>query len=842
MKNSSLLFFYIAIFTPNISYSVSNTNINIASFSKINTTPYIGASVYKFVDGKIDTENNTALTSTPLSIKHSDKTKLNIVFKYDIPQSINKIRIYQIESTNRNYATSYNITNGETKNKDTTIATENNATPYKWYEYNFSPPISTNTISFDTLKLSNHKGPSYGGPLISEFEIYTDKYIASQPDDFPQNNGGVFLKADKKQSTPLPSNIKLRKPWEEQFQKGIFSSIWRFDENKKHNSLNDSHYIKTLKDLDITRLWLYLSLYRDSLSKDIITPPIKYPLINKYKEKDKNKIRAVAFKNNYLPYINTPILSNLIEELHTNNIGIIANESLMPVQKQGWAFPRIYDPTHYPCLLTSTTLHNIALDYYDSILKYNFDGITIGGDEFFFYGHKPHTKTESLFCDTHAQTSCNSSCVEKFQHELIEKNTSDLAKFKIFEYNQLAGLFKKLSNKAKSKNIISTSLLLTGNHNRQAYGIANDIIGHNSGLDEMTIDPYWSHNNYLDTSYFAIETKKILAATPSRKAHITLQATPDFNAKPFEDDIMIYGPAIASIMHGISGVNFYKIDYLLNKELKTKTYTRISQLFNFIRFLESNDFLTYETPKHMALLYSRASEDWWLLNKGKESANYPVLFQNAILQSLIKHSIPFDIFYLDQAESIPDLTEYDVTLLPYPYSVGLPVTKKLKNAKNIIALQVYGEVNETNLQYKAVPLNNMHRYNIDFNNTNYHDLSKFVIEKLSIIVNNKPTPFITNSSSDTECSLRKKGYDHLIYCINWGHDTAEINLKIDTIESQYKIWEIDTNVIYPMKLENNDSFTKSQLQNFNISLPARSFKAYLIDEIEQSKKHKWVNL
>ena len=840
MKLLSLLFFHIAIFTPKISYSESSNNINIATFSKIYTTPYIGASVYKFTDGKIDTENNTALTTTPLSIKHSVKTNLKIAFKYDTPQSINKIRIYQIESTNRNYATSYNITNADTKNK--VIATEYNATPYKWYEYNFSPPISTKTIGIETLKLSSHKGPSYGGPLISEFEIYTDKYNVSQSDNLPPKHDDIFLKADEKESILLPKKIKLRKPWKEQFQKGIFSSIWRFDENKTHKKLNDSQYIKTLKDLDITRLWLYLSLYRDNFSKDIITPPFKYPLISNHKEQDANKIRAVAFKNDYLSYINTPILNNLIQELHTNNIGIIANESLIPVQKHGWNFPKIYDPTHYPCLLTSTILHKIALDYYDSILKYHFDGITIGGDEFFFYGHKPHAKTESLFCKDNAETSCNSSCVENFQDKLIEKNTPALAEFKLFEYNQLAGLFKKLSNKAKSKNIISTSLLLTGNHNRQAYGIANDIIGHDSGLDEMSIDPYWSHNNYLDTSYFALETKKILAATPSRKAHITLQATPNFNDKPFEDDIMLYGPAIASIMHGISGVNFYKIDYLLNKGLKTKTYTRISQLFNFIRFIESNGFLTYETPKHIALLYSRASEDWWLLNKDKESANYPVIFQNAILQSLIKHSIPFDVFYLDQAESIPDLTEYDVTLLPYPYSVGLPVTKKLKRSNNIIALQLYGEVNESNLQYKAEPLNNMYRYNIDFNNTNYHELSNFIIEKLSIVDNNKPAPFISNSTSDTECSIRKKGYDHLIYCINWGHDSAEINLKIEAIESQYNIWKIDTTTIHPMKSVKNDLFTKSQLKNFNIILPARSFRAYLIDEIKLSKKHKWVNL
>ena len=53
---------------------------------------------------------------------------------------------------------------------------------------------------------------------------------------------------------------------------------------------------------------------------------------------------------------------------------------------------------------------------------------------------------------------------------------------------------------------------------------------------------------------------------------------------------------------------------------------------------------------------------------------------------------------------------------------------------------------------------------------------------------------------------------------------------------------MDENEVTPLKIKNNDLLTKSQLQNFNISLPAKSFKSYLIDEINHSNKHTWVNL
>jgi len=818
----------------------NNKEINIAPIADIYTTPYIGASTYKYVDGNVDAENTKALITTPLPIKHSNTIKLQLKFSFNSPYSINRIRIYQSKSVNRNYATSYSIAynsiKDNNKTKITTAATENHATPYKWFDYTFSPPLITNTIHITPNILSTNKGPSYGGPVFSEIEIYTENQHTNSS-AHTNKTPLKTLSTSTNESIAIPQNIQLNTPWREQFQKGIFSSIWYFDDLENRNQ--PSKYLSILNDLGVSRIWLYLNFYKNK--KNTISPPHVFSKIYTHNKNQINTL-AIPIKNQYVPYINSPIINTVIDRLHKNNIGVIANEPFLPIKHKSWGFPKVFDPDHYPCLLTSTALHDISTNYYNTLMQKSFDGISIGGDEFFFYGHKPHSKTQSLFCEKAQQSNCDSSFYDSFYSNYPLKNQLNKINIKTHEYTLLAKLFYNLAIQAKAKGLITTSLLLTGNYNRTSYGIAYDIIGHKANLNEMSIDPYWSQQNYLDTSYFSIETKKILAALPNRKGHITLQTTPNFNSKPFDDDIMIYGPAIASIMNGISGINFYKIDHLFEKKIKSPTYHRVKNIFNLIQFLEKNGFTSYKTPKHIALLYSRSSEDQWQTNAHKKQKNHAVLFQNAIIQSLIKKSIPFEIFYLDQKSTIPDLSEYDLALIPLNYHINKKALPKLKMAKKILT---FSPANPTqnketfNADTSLKKLNNTKKYEINLNNLNHRTLSNLVYDKI-MSINKNDSPLSTKSAGDIECSLLNKNYDFLIYCINWNNKETEITLNINIPEGDYNIWKFDTSSLSPILFNQNSIVTAEQLNNFNIVLPGQSFRIYLLDETKISGKHNWI--
>ncbi|MDH5571489.1 MAG: discoidin domain-containing protein [Gammaproteobacteria bacterium] len=819
---------------------MSRADINIAEHSSIYSSPYIGASLQYLVDGKIDDEEainrNNHLTSTPLTIQHSSKIKLGLQFRFDAAQTINKIRLYQVNTKNRNYAKAYSITYLDPINTNNIkqAVDERNGKTHAWFEYRFTPPIHTKEIHFTTTTLSDNKGPSYGGPGISEFEIYANEYQQDTHEPALNNSDAIpFLKPDLNKSINIAENIRIDTPWRQRFQKGLFASSWFF-ENKKLEK-----YIPLLKTLDVTRLWLYPGLYKEHDDKNITFPASKvYKAAKNISHKTLQKdIRVVPFKNPYIPYLNTNFFATFINQLHDNNIGIIANEPFIPFGTTGWDFPRVFSPDNFPCILTSPLLHNIAEDYYDAILQTGIDGISIGGDEFFFYGHKAHDVTHSKFCDQPGISSdCNSSCFYN-QKNAIEAQTTQ----KEDEYQQLSNLMRRLSSNIKQQGKISTSLFLTGSYNRPAYGIAQDIIGHHAGLDEITIDPYWSHNNYLTTTYFSAEIKKTLAATPQRTAHITLQSTPFFDSKPFEDDIMIYGPAIAAIMHGASGINIYKIDHMLNKGLLTPTYHRVRKLFNFINFLEVNGFLEFKIQKNIALLYSRSSEDNWQLEHKQDSsqAAEATLLQNAIIEILIKNSIPFDIYYLEQPESIPDLNNYNLTLLPLPHSIDQASLDKLKLTKKILAYQAKNESdmsNNINNNWIA-ELANIQKYDIALNKTNYQEITVNLINKITSYT--KPHTSLTiNNSNNTECSALEKNHDLLVYCINWSDLDENIVFNMGINESNYDIWSINpdhisfANIQKPLIPINHES-------GFKIKINAKSFQTYYFDEKPQSGKHNW---
>ena len=843
----------IVLVFSSIVFSMANTqenaDINIAPFSKIYTTPYIGFSTYKYVDGEIDTpQQGNILRTTPLPIKHSSKINLELEFRFNSPQLINRIRIYQANAINRNYASSYTISYKKSLNdtKQLTVTTESNAKPYKWFEYTFSPAILSNSIYIKPNTLSTNKGPSYGGPLFSEIEIYAETYSQNRTQSLTGNNNEIkhTLTVDKSKSIRLPADLSIKKPWNEQFQKGLFSSIWYFEKDESNNTIKDPRYLSILKDLGITRVWLYLNLYRNSNEAIFPQNMLPHPDSQPPLENKNQKIPVLPFKNDYMPYINSTVVDNLINRLHSNNIGVIANEPFLPVKNKSWGFPRVFEPENFPCLLTSSALHDIAVNYYDTLLSKPFDGISVGGDEFFFYGHKAHDMTNSLFCKQSKLKDCNSSFNDSFKRRFPLKSQLSHINIKTHEYELLADLFARLSRKIKAKGAISSSLFFTGNHNRPGFGVAHDIIGHQSDLDEMTVDPYWSHNNYLDTSYFSIETKKILAATPTRNAHITLQATPDFTSEEFQDDIMIYGPAVASIMNGISGINYYKIDYLLKKGLKSKSYTRVKKIFNLARFLEENDFLSYTSPRHIALLYSRSAEDEWQLNNKHNQPYHAALFQNAIIQSLIKQSIPFDIFYLDQASTIPDLSQYDLTLIPLNHSINKLALPKLGTAKNILAFQskhINQNEKSSDVSNTIKSLDNAYQYSIDLDRTNFNELSELIHNKITVITGSPPT-LSTSSLSDIECNIVKKNHDFIMYCINWGNKDSELNISMNIPDSNYNIWTFNADRLSPVTINQDSLITQSQLRNARIEIPAKAFSVYLFDEIDITGKNKWFNI
>jgi len=465
----------------------------------------------------------------------------------------------------------------------------------------------------------------------------------------------------------------------------------------------------------------------------------------------------------------------------------------------------------------------------------------LGGDEFFIYQGVDYKTTQADICFNKGvkKEQCNPECSDLFYQtyhvypdkELVRNFTELTAKWKVFQYQQVAKWFSEYNKMMKLENpkAISTSLFRAAEQNRIGYGIAYDVLGADGTIDEMASDPYWTENSYLGHFVFSNETKKLIGASANRKATVTLQTTPYFKAQGYKNPLMVSGPAFASIMHGIKGVNFYKFDYL-NVVTPRSAAPIVKNVFEFTKYLESINLNDFSIAKDVALLYSRASEDWWQLRYAK-SGNKSLLAhltQNAVMEVLFKESVPFDLFYLDQPDLLNNLNQYKLLILPFPYSISLKSYQLLnqlaENGVKILTISKKGEVDEFGVKYVRPLLQDIEKFksiDIDLANTNYKDVSNRVMSLIRGELGVNASLSVDALGHDIECTIHKNkiNNEQLLFCLNWEDKEYQAVFSLNVPSGQYAFDKVDLVAVTTMKKnDGNEFFDANDLNNFKLNI------------------------
>jgi len=224
---------------------------------------------------------------------------------------------------------------------------------------------------------------------------------------------------------------------------------------------------------------------------------------------------------------------------------------------------------------------------------------------------------------------------------------------------------------------------VSGN-NRMTYGLAYDLIGRISGVD------------YMGTDYQPQATRRFVAASAKRQATVM-------------DGVGIDGTlgVISGIFQGASIVNHYRYNYI---GLWKKTDS-VKRGLRFIRTLERWGIRRARTPRRIALLTSRASEDWWDNLNGtywlgwNPKAKQGFWTSRFINELLLSNGYPFDLFYLDHVEQVREAIAYDLLVLPFPYSVSEEVAALLTEAqaagRKLLIGQKQGEVDDLGKRHES---------------------------------------------------------------------------------------------------------------------------------------------
>jgi len=253
--------------------------------------------------------------------------------------------------------------------------------------------------------------------------------------------------------------------------------------------------------------------------------------------------------------------------------------------------------------------------------------------------------------------------------------------------------------------------------------------------------------------------------------------------------------------------------------------------------------LDYQVPKAVALLYSRASEDWWQLAHAANpvASAEAILCQNAVMEVLFRNGIPFDLYFLDQPSSLDAVNKYAMAILAYPYSISEGAVTKIRDAishgTKVVSLQRQGEVDEFGAPYRKPVLRGLpgvEHLAFDFERSNYGDFSSRLMPVVLKNLDGRPPLNLDANGKDVECSALERARSRLLFCLNWEKQAVEINLGITLANGAYAASVITLDRETPASISGKSTLAASDLKSFRLSLAPGEAKIVAISTAGES--------
>lgn len=736
--------FYIKnLFFILINFSLLFSDFNIAPYCKIKSFPYGGFSLSNLVDGLYDLKETGELSFNLPQFNKMGNSLMNVGAEvYFILPEIKKLKKIRIFKSYPEINYILFINNEEVAKIE--------SSEIGWLEY--IPEKETNCKE---IKLKAYGGNETVYLGIEEVEIIVEgekekKYIEveSLKEKTKYKIEEVILKED---------NLKRCL-----YVLGAF--VYQYPEI----------WAEKIKELGVNTIILYGHYYGNikEFEKGKYTLP-EDPEIRRYlergikflKEEGKESITVASWPSKVVPGTKENYLKKTIDAFHKFNIKVIVSVGFFIPFDILKHYPRCGQSDWHllpstPCIISDDFIANFGSSLYKEIVENGADGIVLGGDEFGAEGHRL------------SSISPYDPCIKKFKNKygyktlpIDAEDTLRYRRWEIFEYEGIAKVFQKWTKSIKSinKDVIATCLLLSWPwiySDRMWSGLAYDIIGHISGMD------------YLTTDYYRPLTtiKLISASSPKRKGGYTWAIGyfyPEY--LPFKDEIFIYGPLLAVLGQSgkeVAEISLYEHRHIISSkggkplkdDKKERGFNVVKKFFNLVKYLQKEGIDKSEVPKGVLLLYSRSSEDWWQLKNDYSQSFSPTIMRNrfgpdwrkilfsktteeinkkylkqiegyiyhqAIMDLLTSRGVPYDLYYMDQAKTLPSLEEYKVIIIPFGYSINKEAYKKIKKAVEkgscLILFNFKGEVDEWGQPYKnpifdeIIRMNNVYFYQIDIN-------------------------------------------------------------------------------------------------------------------------------
>lgn len=245
-----------------------------------------------------------------------------------------------------------------------------------------------------------------------------------------------------------------------------------------------------------------------------------------------------------------------------------------------------------------------------------------------------------------------------------------------------------------------------------SIGVAWDQVGYGTQIDFLTTDPYIELHNYLgdSTHWYVTETaERLSGAHPKRQCGIVLEASRLRQEFRELDPVEVYGSALTAVFHGAKELAWWHYSHITGTGAAAepeKSYALVKGTYGLLG--QVDPWLSGLQPeKRIALLHSRASEDWWrvysegdpspvLTHAGKD-ARYASRAQVEVLMHCLRRSIPVDLYYLESVRE-EQLADYPVIVVPFAFAISDEQAAMLRelvaSGKHLVVISEVGTVDE----------------------------------------------------------------------------------------------------------------------------------------------------
>ncbi len=457
----------------------------------------------------------------------------------------------------------------------------------------------------------------------------------------------------------------------------------------------------------------------------------------------------------------------------------------------------------------------------DEVASRPVDGISITADEAYVGLARLPGKGEK-----------NSSMAKKFKARFgpesrLPKSIWDktakgerIKKYILFSYERSGQRFQRYCQRIRERNPKCAIFTNIGSHavscnNRITYGLAYDVIGHIADID------------YFGTDYMASEVRTWVAASKNRRA-----ASCVFTARSVREGLQ-------SALQGARLVSYYRYNYI---EMQKSRDHRVRE-FAFMRVMERAGLTRAPQPKALAVLNSRAAEDWWDNKHGtiwlgwSPTGKQGFWTSRLVNQFLLAQGYPFELYSLDHPEDLKGIGEYKVIFLPFPYAVTKQAARILKrahaNGSRILIAQKQGEVNEVGQAHKTPLLASLIEAGQKDGSVVFidQDLVKWETERsfsrdLGAILDrllgkHKPVFFAAHGRRVEIYLHEETDKRKYLTLINWEDKPAEFEVGINLPQGSYRILTVSTDrpkELRTGKIAGKETISSEELKRFGMQL------------------------